>query len=250
MRREFIYPHRSVRAFPASRKRLYAVIGIAAAACLVIVCSGSSLLDAHARLAGFLMNLSGIPSTGFHTVAVFPFLRPVTTAIIPIPQHQENPYRLVWLFVVSFSALILIHRLVPLGRSFVVFLTILLCAAGIVIIFKPSFQLSSAMYEQIWLRGEFLVWMLLPWISALLFMLSIPSFRQGLAWGLFLQIYAIVWSAVRLAFCLGVFHYSGILFFPLLWFCLGILFDLVYMMVFYSFALQFSIKQVLGERES
>jgi hypothetical protein len=217
---------------------------------LAICYFGSSLLDAHAQLSGFIVRLSGIPSIGFHAVTIFPFLRPVTTAEIAIPHHQANPLRLALLFVLSLAVLILIHRHVPLGRSFVVFLIILLCAAAAVIIFNPSFHFNSAIYEQIWLRGEFLVWILLPWVSALLFLLTLPSFRQGLAWGLFLQVYAVLWSAVRLAFCLGVFHYSGVLFFPLLWFCLGILFDLVYTLVFYSFALRISIKRVLGERES
>jgi len=144
----------------------------------------------------------------------------------------------------------LIHRRVPLSRNFVVFLLILLCAAGAVIVFNPSFYFDSAMFEQIWLRGEILVWIILPWVSAFLFVLTLPSAPTGVAWALLVQVYAVVWSAVRLAFCLGVLHYTGILFLPLLWFCLGLLFDLVYILVFYSLALHLSIKKDGGLRAS
>jgi len=137
----------------------------------------------------------------------------------------------------------------PLGRNFVVFLLILICAAGVVIVLNPSFYFDSAMYEQTWLRGEILVWILLPWISAFLFVLTLPNLAAGLVWSLWTEAYAIIWSAVRLAFCLGTLHYTGILFLPLLWFCFGILFDLVYVLLFYSMALHFSSKRSAGERK-
>jgi len=47
-----------------------------------------------------------------------------------------------------------------------------------------------------------------------------------------------------------VLHYSGILFLPLLWFVLGILFDLVIVLFFYSLALEQSIKRTMGGRRS
>ena len=104
------------------------------------------------------------------------------------------------------------------------------------------------MFAQIWLRGEFLVWLLLPWVSALLFILTMPSVAAGVGWALSMQAYAIFWSALRFVFCLGVLHFTGILFLPLLWFSLGILFDMVYILTFYSLALQWSMKRAMGER--
>jgi len=126
----------------------------------------------------------------------------------------------------------------------------MICAAGAVIVLNPSFYFDSAMYEKTWLRGEILVWILLPWVSAFLFVLTLPSLAAGLVWSLWTEAYAIIWSAVRLAFCLGTLHYTGILFLPLLWFCFGILFDLVYVLLFYSMALHFSSKRSAGERKS
>lgn len=250
MRRVFIYLHRSVRSFPISRKRLWSALCMAFLMCLAVCFWGSSLLDAHVQLSGFILGLSGIPCQGSQSIEIFSFLRPVKALVLEGPQEQHDFRHLAMPILFSLIVLVLIHRWIPLSRTFVTCLIIILCATAAKIFFNPSYHLTSAEYEQIWLRGEFLVWILLPWISALIFILTIPSLFRGLAWGLLLQIYAVFWSAIRLAFCLGVFRYSGILFLPLLWFCLGILFDLVYLLTFYSFALSLTMKQVMGERES
>lgn len=250
MRREFIYPHRSVRIFPVSRGRVCTVLGIAVIICSCVFLFSSPLLDFHSQLSGFLLKFCGIPVSGLQSINVFSFLSPVEAHSISIPHYQENPWRFAVIFFISFAVMVWIYRKIPLGRSFMIFLMILLIAASFVILLHPSFHMSSTAYEQIWVRGEFLVWILLPWISAILFSCTIPSLLHAVAWGLFLQVYAVIWSAVRLVFCLGVFHYTGIIFLPLLWFCFGILFDLVYIMVFFSFALRLSMKQALGGRKS
>ena len=144
--------------------------------------------------------------------------------------------------------MVVIYRKVALARNFLIFLAILLFAAAAVIVFNPSFSFDSAMYQQIWLRGEVLVWLILPWVAAFLFILTMPSLVPGVAWTLLMEGYAIVWSAVRLAFCLGVLHFTGLLFLPLLWFCLGLLFDVLYVILFYALALNRSIVRVAGVR--
>ncbi len=183
-------------------------------------------------------------------VDVFPYLGAAAAPDVPVPHHRTHPLRTAVSFAICVFALIVIHRRIPLSRNFIIFLLILLCAAGAVIVFHPSFYFDAPMFEQIWLRGEVLVWLILPWISAFLFILTLPSATTGVAWALLVQIYAIAWSAVRLAFCLGVLHYTGVLFLPLLWFCLGLLFDLIYILVFYSLALHLSIKKAEGFRKS
>jgi hypothetical protein len=250
MRREFIYLHRSVRSFPISRKRLWLALCMAFLMCLAVCFWGSLLLNAHVQLSGFILRLSGVPGQGSNTIEIFPFLQHVKALVLEGPSDQNGLRNLALPLVFSLTGLVIIHSRISLSRTFVTCLIIMLCATAAKLLFNPSFRLTSAEFEQIWLRGEFLVWILLPWISALIFILTIPSLFRGLAWGLLLQIYAVFWSAVRLAFCLGVFHYSGVLFLPLLWFCLGILFDLVYLLAFYSFALRLTMKHGMGERAS
>ena len=215
-----------------------------------VVYFGTTLLALHSRLSWFILKYTGIPSSGSRLLEVFPHFGPVSVPDIPFANARANPLRTGVLFGVCLLGLILVHRKYPLSRNFIIFLLVLLFAAAGVIIFNPSFPFDSGAYEQIWLRGEILVWILLPWVSAFLFLLTLPSAAGGIGWALLVQIYAVVWSAFRLAFCLGVLHFTGILFLPLLWFCLGILFDLVYVLVFYSLALKSSIILSGGERKS
>jgi hypothetical protein len=211
---------------------------------------GTTLLAAHGNVSQFVLKQVSIPVTGSKLLDVYPHLGPVLAAEVPFPSHRANPMRTVVLFVVSLAGLILAHRSIPLGRNFVVFLTILLCAAAGVIIFSSTFYYDSAMYTSIWLRGQILVWILLPWLSAFTFIMYPPSLAGGIAWTLLLQFYAFIWSPLRLVFCLGVLHYTGILFLPLLWFCLGPLFDFVCLVFFYSFAVGRFVERVIGERVS
>lgn len=248
MRRTSIYPHRSVRSFTISRRRILVALGLALVASILIGYFGSALLAAHGRLAGLILAITGIPSGGSRSVVVFPSVWSATVPSIHFPHMQSNLPQVAILFSVSLAMMVAIYRSFALSRGFVVFLMILLSSSAAAIYLSRSYYLDSAMYHQIWLRGEILVWILIPWASAFLFLFTIPSFATGLAWALLLQVYSILWSAVRLAFCLGVFHYSGVLFLPLLWFCLGTLFDLVYVVLFYSLALHFSFNKILGLR--
>jgi hypothetical protein len=239
-----------VRAYPLSQVRLYVPLAIALIMSAGVFFFSAPLLTAHGRLTQSLLKFTSIPITGEKPVEVFPLFQPVTVPDVPFPSHRANPMRTTILFGASFIGLVLIYRRIPLGRNFVVFVAILLCAAAGVILLTSTFYFDSAMYSQIWLRAEVLVWLLLPWMSAFVFVLVLPSVLRGIAWSVLLQAYVIVWSAVRLAFCLGTMHFTGILYLPLLWFCLGILFDLVCLVFFYSLALHHSLKRVEGERVS
>ncbi len=248
MRRRFIHPHRSVRSFPITRLRLFVSLAIAFAASISVGYFGSALLAAHGRLTESTLRLTGIPFSGYRNVEVFPSLWDASVPEVFVPHMQSNMALTAVLFSIAIVILVVIYRTNPLSRGLVVFLAILVCTAVAAILISPTFYFDSAEYHQIWLRGELLVWILLPWASAFLFMLAIPSLSTGLMWALLVQVYAIAWSAVRLAFCLGIFHFSGVLFLPLLWFALGILFDLVYLVLFYSWALHSAFNKIVGLR--
>jgi hypothetical protein len=185
--------------------------------------SGTWLLETHDRISWFILKYTGIPTAEDRTIGIFPDFGPVHIKDVPHPDDLARPLHTGILFALALSVLILSHRKFPLARNFLVFLMILLCASAVVVLFVPSFHFDAVVYSQIWLRGEILVWLLLPWVSGLLFVMT-------------------------LAFCLGVLHYTGILFLPLLWFVLGILFDLVVVLFFYSLALHQSINRTIGGR--
>jgi hypothetical protein len=115
-------------------------------------------------------------------------------------------------------------------------------------VFRPANQLDSIGFSQIWMRGEVLVWLVLPWFSASVFILTDPSILWGSFWVLLTQTYGFLWSAARLAFGLALINYSGMLFAPMYWFALGFLADVVYVIVFYSIAVQWAAGRTWGRR--
>ncbi len=250
MRREFIYQHRSVRSFPISRKRAWVAFALAVVISSAVAYWGPLLIGVHDRLSWWVLQTTGIPATGARALDVFPFLGQISAPIIPFESSLAHPFRTFVILAVCLAAFVSVYVRVPLGRNFVVFLMILVCAPAVVFMFNPSFDFDCSMFEQTWLRGEILVWILLPWVSAFLYILTLPSLGTGLTWLLVTEVYAILWSAIRFAFCLGALHFTGIMFLPVLWFCFGVLFDLVYVLLFYSLALNLSSKKTAGERIS
>ncbi len=233
-----------------AKARLAAALMLALTASGTLFYSGDHLLTSHGRLVELLLKHTRIPVEGMKIVGIFPHLSSVAVPDIPVPPPRGNLMRTILLLSASVTGLIIVPRRYPLGRNFAVFLIILLGAATTVIVFNPSFYYSSAMFCQIWLRGEILVWILLPWVSAFLFVMTQPSVFAGFAWAIGLQIYIVAWSAIRLVFCLGVLHHTGILFLLLLWFCLGVLFDLAVVLLSYSLSLHHNIGRFSGRRRS
>jgi hypothetical protein len=64
----------------------------------------------------------------------------------------------------------------------------------------------------------------------------------------FLQAYGFVFSALRMVFILGVLHYTGLLFMPVLWFALGTLADLIFVLFFYSITVYRTSGRLWGTR--
>lgn len=243
MRRVFIYPHRSIRAVPPSTARYVLAAITVIVLTLAIAVLRSPLLILHNQLCVGLLQLTGIPITGVLQVELFGPIGNAPVPLVAVTQISSRPVELWILFSVAVVVMLELHRRIAFFRSFLVFLMTLLVLAMGVILFHSSSQFGSAEFATMWLRGELLVWFVLPWFSASMFVLMQPAAVFGVGWAIVSQIYGFVWSAIRLALCIGVMHYSGILFAPLFWFALGLLADVIYLVVFYSVALQFASRR-------
>ncbi len=246
MRRPFIYPHRSVRSIRLTPGRIFLAAVTAILLTVVVATQQGRLVSEHNRLSQAIVKLAGVPVVGTETAALFPGLEPAPAVVVTSSRLDTDRFQLLILFAIGMLVLLQIHRRVALARGFVIFLMILLLVATAVIVFHPSSQFGSVEFTQIWLRGEVLVWLLLPWFSAAMFVLIHPLFGAG--WALVTQVYGFVWSAVRLAFSICLIHYSGILFIPMLWFALGLLADMVYLVVSYSIAVDWAAQRAWGRR--
>jgi hypothetical protein len=248
MRRAFIYPHRSVRAIRITPGRVL----LAALTIVVLTLAAGVLRDAllalHNQLCMAILQWSGIPITGVSTVELFARMGSGSVPVVPVKPLDARPFEHWLLFIAAMLVLLELHRRIPFARSFLVLLMTLLIVAVGIVIFHPSSQFGSAEFAGMWLRGELLVWFVLPWFSASMFVFTQPAALFGVGWAVLAQVYGFVWSAIRLAFCIAVMHYSGILFAPMFWFVLGLLADVIYLVVFYSVAVQFAAKRSWGKR--
>lgn len=193
------------------------------------------LLAWHNHLSTALLRLCDIPLGDSAQVEVFAPIGSAEVATTSVFRLRQQPLRVAILFVGAVLALLAVYGRVELARNFILFLLVLLLTAAAVMVFSGA-EITSAEFSQIWLRGEILVWLLLPWFSAGLLVVLQPAAWPGLIWAVLMQAYGFFWSAIRLAFCLGVLHYSGLLFMPLLWFALGLLADVLYIVVFLSWS--------------
>jgi hypothetical protein len=107
---------------------------------------------------------------------------------------------------------------------------------------------STHEFATAWLQVEILTGLLMPWLTCLTFMVLQPDALRGAAWVLAIQAYGMLFSAVRLAFCVAVLHFTGMLFYVLLWFALGLLATLLYLLAFYSLSVYLSAGQLWGAR--
>jgi hypothetical protein len=221
---------------------------IAAILCGSVAANSVELFTWHSRFCQSLLELTGVPVAGEKTIELFEGLSTAAVPATPSVRLESNPLRFALLAVAGVLVLGLIHRSIPLARGFVLFLLALLLITACVIVIHPSSQFGGVEFAQIWLRGEVLVWLLLPVFSAAMFTLIQPTLIIGMTLTVLVQVFGILWSAVRMAFCLAVMHYSGILFIPILWFALGILADMVYLMVFYSMAVHWNASRCWGRR--
>jgi hypothetical protein len=246
VRRPFIYPHRSIRSIRLTPGRIFLAAVTAIILTVLVATQQGWLVDEHNRLTKAIVELAGVPVVGVEMAPLFPGLQAAPAVVVSASRLDGNPFQLLILFAVGMLVLLQVHRRVPLARGFVLFLMILLLVATGIIVFHPSSQFGSVEFTQIWLRGEVLVWLLLPWFSAAMFVLIHPLFGAG--WALATQLYGFLWSSIRLAFSVCLIHYTGILFVPLAWFALGLLADMVYLVVSYSIAVEWASRRAWGRR--
>lgn len=249
-KRAAIYPHRSVRAIPITSTRVWAAVALAAIITAFSVVYAAPILDLHSRVAAVLAGWAGLPVTGWVPISVFPGLASGSAPVLAIPPFREVSDGARLLLIFSIVALLILARRYSLFRNFSNFLMAMLLASAVANAVFDNSHLLSTTFGQIWLRQEMLVCLLLPWVLILLFVIPQPNLLRGIVWVVFLQAYGFFFSALRMVFVLGVLHHTGLTFMPPLWFLLGAMSDLVFVLFFYSLAIHKSSGELWGVRSS
>jgi hypothetical protein len=208
------------------------------------------LMALHSALADRLLEWTGIPRADWEPVAVFPGLEPGSGPIVRVPTFAElsGGARLGLIF--GIVGLLLLTARFLLFRNLGHFLIVLLAVSAVVNGLFDTFRLDSRVFGQIWLRQELLVWLLMPFAGVLLFLLPQPRLGVGLGWMALAQVYGFLFSVVRFVFCVGMLHYTGLVFMPLLWFALGTLSDLLFLLFFFSVSIYQTSGRLWGGRNS
>jgi len=233
-----------------SSLRLWAGVALAALITALSVTYAVPIMEAHSRVAAELMGWAGLPVTDWQPIGVFPGLEPASGPVLAIPAFREVSQGARLLLILSIVGLLIVAQRFSLVRNLANFLIVMLVASAVANAVFENFRLLSTTFGQIWLRQEMLVWLLLPWVMILLFVIPQPSLARGLSWVIFLQAYGFCFSALRMVFVLGVLHHTGLIFMPPLWFLLGTLSDLLFVLFFYSLAIHRSSGELWGVRDS
>ena len=249
-RRDTIYPHRSVRALPVRAGRVWAGVALALLISVLSVIYAVPIMEAHSRVAAVLAGWAGLPVTGWQPIGVFPGLEPASGPVLAIPAFAEVNEGARLALILSIVGLLIVAQRFSLFRNVANFMIVLLILSAVANAVFDSFRLQSTTFGQIWLRQEMLVWLILPWVLLLLFVIPQASLFRGVLWVVFLQGYGFLFSALRMVFVLGVLHHTGLIFMPPLWFLLGTLSDLLFVLFFYSLAIHRSSGDLWGVRSA
>jgi hypothetical protein len=244
--RPFILSHRSVRGIRLTLPRVALMIVTAGTVSLSVFLSGHWLLNLHQESCQRILEAIGVSVTTI-SFTMAPVAGAIAATLVDVPALAGN--RVAMLSIgVAILALVAVHRAFPVARSLVFFVLSLLAVSLAMAFLNPQFRVDSGSFIRLWIGTQFALWMAIPWVCAFLVMPIEPSALRGIAWVVAIGIYAFFWSILRLAFCLGVLHYTGAMFLTGLWFGFGPLADLLYVLVFYSLAVRHASLRVWGYR--
>lgn len=235
--RTHIFPHRSVRFSDIATGRIVLALMLAATISFLMFHFAVPIMKIHTNLAIGLAQKLDLPIVGSKSVDVFNGLEPAQAPLTSVPRFEQvgNAARAAWIAaVVLLTILALRFQLI---RSVLVLLILLLLVSAVVNSIFERYEFDAGVFGQIWYRQAMLVWILLPWFTSFLFLIFQPRMLEGVGWIVLSQLYSFAFSVVRMVFAMGILHYSGLLFFPTVWFLVGTLAELIFLLQFYSISI-------------
>lgn len=227
--------------------------GVAVAILLdaLLVWQGSRLLGWHSGVVEALLQLAGVAWEQGKELILMPGVSVglLRTSYLDYQTHPAYPW---YCLAIALVVPILARGRCPLPLRPLVWLAPL--SLGITFLYlravSPTILYDPQDFSMIWYRGETYLWVLLPWIFAMsVFALNVPI-RLKMTWLSLLFLYSFVWSAVRLATALATFHYFGSLWMPFFYFAFGFLADFLYIVAFYSLAIDQATVFLAQQREA
>ncbi|MBI2816324.1 MAG: hypothetical protein HYX72_05260 [Acidobacteria bacterium] len=235
---------------PFVKSFLFQGLAVAALADTLLLWQMPRILQWHSQVIQTFLDWARVPWQMGREITLVPGItaRLLQTSYL---NYQEYPYY-PWAFLGGAIAVFLIgYRLWPTPIRPLVFL--LPASLAITLIYleivSPLVPYTPEDFCSIWYHGEAYIWLLIPWIFAVSFFTLAVPFVMKIGWLPLLISYAFLWSAVRLTLALTTFHYFGPIWMPFTYFIFGFLADFMYIVTFYSLALDRAARWLATRRE-
>jgi hypothetical protein len=204
----------------------------------------------HSQTVGALLDMAKVPWEVGREIAVVPGINVtlIRTSLLDYQQHPAFP----WTILGASIALYIIGSkfwATPLKPLLLLLPGSLALSMLYMLLVSPVIPYAPEDFCSIWYQGEAYVWLIVPWVFAIsFFTLSVP-FLMKILWLPLIVVYAFIWSAVRLALALATFYYFGPIWILFFYFVLGFLADFLYIVAFYSLAMDRAARWLASKRE-
>lgn len=232
-RKRFLELHRSFRFVAPGPFALISTLFAAAIMSVAIARFGTALLRIHEDLRTHVLAWTGIPINGFAPISVFGGAD-VRSPITPVAIYAGRPWLLPIVCAAAAAIFIGVYAYSHLSRSVMVFALLVLSISTVDSVVSPIGDGDSSFFGGFWLHCELAIWILIPWLVAMLAAIIVPSWWARFFWMIVAPAYSVFWSAVRLAFCAGLLYYAGPVLIVLLWSAFGVLAELLSLCLIYS----------------
>jgi len=250
LRRITVYTHKSLRYMPFRIDSLLQGLAIIVLVDVLLLWQMPGILRWHSRAVEILLRLAKVPWELGREMALLPGISAVMLRTVYL-DYRAHPLYPAYFAGAALACFCIGYRRWPAPLKPMFFL--LLAGLGITLLYlrmvSPTVPYTPEDFCAIWCRGEACLWLLLPPIFAMsFFILNVPlSLKIG--WLFLLLLYSFLWSAVRLALALATFHYFGSIWMPFFYFAFGFLTDFLYIVAFYSLAMDGAATFLAKRRE-
>ena len=216
---------------------------------LALVCAAPWLLRFHGQWVTALLLWIGVPTiehaSGF---GLLPMVVPEVSTWAP----HHSFYPAVMAIAGCAIALLLLVRYTRLTPVRVVIgVAAMACGvSGIYFYFAGDrFPYDTAEFSALWTRAEFVVWLIVPILMAMVLGPLPLRPRMTLLYSAMTVLYAIWFSVIRLTLLLTWFHVAGLIWLPPAYFTAGFLADFLYIVGFYSIAISRTARNLRARSE-
>jgi hypothetical protein len=241
--------HKSLRHMPFRAASLVEGLAVMLVADTLLLWQMRRVLEWHTQVVARLLEVAGVPwETGRETH----LLGSISATLLRTNylDYSIHPYYPAMFTLAALGGYLMVYR--RLAAPLKPLLGLAPAGLGITFLYYrlvwPMAPYTPEEFSGIWYRGEAYLWLLLPLVFALSFFILNVPFMLKLGWLAGLMLYSFVWSALRLAVALSTFYYFGWMWMPLFYFAFGFLSDFLYIVAFYSLAMN-DAAAFLGQRK-